>query len=332
LQGMHSDSNEVNIDLVDMRGTQERSLRTMLTTTNKGERFPFDTDFSIAMADAGKIVLRVSRSTLSVKKSVMWGELRMSGVIMYSNKPQLSAITEVVGKTLLPHGALQEQIYDPTRQDKRLSQVGLDALRSIKDNIRDETRVNRGAGLKARKAGTIAAGSGHHTSKYTRAQLDDIEEDEDSPEALLASNKREQDAKDVAANRFAAYQRAIDNPAAARRTARFASPPPSEEHSFDDFVAEVSSVTSGVVANEPDQRGGQSAADLASSYRMNSTDIPGSSGYSPARPSSIISHSSRFSNNNPFKPLAEAEEAQAAAQGFGRRTSGAIAYIPRTID
>lgn len=352
LQSMRQDANEVNIVLEDRRGPSMAPIRTMMTTTNKGERFAFDMDFSVARRDFKRIVLHISRTTLNVKDNIQWGELSYKAILTLSNHPKLSDITPVVGKTLLPQGALNEHVYDPTRQDKRLSQAGLDALSNIKNTIKNETVVNRGGTLVVRKAGTIAAGSSagaganiFSSSKYMPHQLDEIEEEDDSPEALKAQYAQISLGKEIQKNRQELYTKLLKNDVDPMSLDfGLMSPTPPKIRSPDmDTMSSARFSDGGVVVPEPAGSPGMGAEGYAKEvkstrFRSEPSIIPSVEGKGKEKAESIRSQASRYRDSNPFKEsmLREADELEgydvtSPAMSSKRKMTGAIPYLPTSI-
>lgn len=171
--GMYMEANEFVVRLDDRRYTPHQELRSIIGTTNTGERVPFNMDFSVPREQFKQIFIVIVRTKLSMDRKFAWGFMDCNATLTFSNKPKQSAITPVVGKTLLAANALDKHIFDPTRQDNRLSQAGLVALGGIGGTIKNETTVNRGAVLAKRTTGTL-----RHEQKM-RGYTDD-ENDADS--------------------------------------------------------------------------------------------------------------------------------------------------------
>lgn len=321
--GVSTDANEFVVRIDDKRSTPPREVRVVITTTNKAERIPFDLDFSVPRKDFKKIFLVVERAKLDMDKEVAWGQMQCSAVLSFLKHPKLSAITPVKSTTLLPVGALDDQIYDPSRQDKRLSQAGLDALKILKPSIRNETFTDRGAVMRKSLTGTLRYTQGVPAYAPHEEETDSIVDVSDDPIKLQEELKKQR----ANLSRWD-YLQTVEE----ENEANF--PSTSDEKIFlgDDIGSVFSGRSSGIIINQ-----GSATKDSVNPRDVLMRDssphiIEQSSENQDVDVESIRSKHSHLSDSNPFKEAVIQQEIHSLRKGKGKAKAVNFSYLPTIID
>jgi hypothetical protein len=328
--GMHMVAHEFTIALEDTRSQPPTELQVLISTSNKPERIPFSMDFSVPRRDFKRIFLVIKRTSTGFTKGIEWGQLQCCATLTLLKHPKISAPVPVKAVTLLPVGALDDQIYDPTRQDKRFSQTGLAAMRQIKNSIKNETVVDRGSAMVARSAGTIRFGTNVGGYSQEDNDVDSNIDTSDDPLLRLQAVRAEREKEETRKARFASFGNAHSG-----------SPPPKvqylssirEEESFRDSwkasMVENTEEVGSPTANPMDVLNRSHAPDpiiLGTNIKLDKRV-----GFKEDN-ASVRSGSSRFSKNNPFVPLVEAEEERKQSIREGKQRSIEFQFLPKIVD
>lgn len=142
----------VDVFINDFRKTENVAVRHFTLSNTGGYNILFSLDFCVRTVDLKHIVLTISTSMASFKKSIAWASVKTNIALTFMDFPIKSNMQDTMGVLHLSDSDLTEYISDPRHSDGVITPESLRLLRlshlrgdieKVNQNVEDRKEVNQ---------------------------------------------------------------------------------------------------------------------------------------------------------------------------------------------